>query len=88
MKTHVRRFLMLFVASLFVFTVGLPAAQAANPAASCVGVIVSTQAPAGQFDVNTYKALAETVGSTTFGAFVATGAQLHEGSVEACLPQP
>lgn len=88
MKTHVRRFLMLFVASIFVFAAGLPAAQAAAPTASCVGVIVSTQAPAGQFDVNTFKALAVSFGLPTFGAFVATGAQLHEGSYWACLPQP
>jgi hypothetical protein len=88
MKTHVRRFFMLLAAMLFVFIAGLPAAQAANPKASCVGIIVSTQASAGEFDVNTYKALAETFGLPTFGQFVAGGGQVHEGSFEACLPQP
>ncbi|UVJ39041.1 hypothetical protein [Arthrobacter sp. CJ23] len=86
MKTQIRRFLMLFVAVLFVFTAGLPAAQAANPKASCVGVIVSTLAPAGELDVDDFKALAESTGAPTFGQFVKTGAQLHLGSMEACLP--
>lgn len=86
MRIHVRRFVMLFVAALFAFTAGLPAAQAADHRASCVGIIVSTQAPAGELDVNYYKAIAEEEG-LTFGQFVASGAQLHEGSFEACLPQ-
>lgn len=87
MKTQIRRFLILFVTALFIFATGLPAAQAANPKASCVGIIVSATAPAGEFDVNIYKALAESFGVPTFGQFVKGGATLHAGSMEACLPQ-
>jgi hypothetical protein len=61
-----------------------PAAQAANDHDSCVGIIVSTEASAGTLDVNNYKALA---GDGPFGEFVSFGAQLHEGSYEACVPQ-
>ncbi|QDG68358.1 MULTISPECIES: hypothetical protein [unclassified Pseudarthrobacter] len=86
MKTPTRRFVMLSVAIPLAFTAGLPAAQAANPNASCVGIIVSSEAPAGEFDVDTYKDLAESVGVSPFGQFVVTGARLHEGSMEACLP--
>jgi hypothetical protein len=77
---------MLFVAALFVLTTGLPAAQAANEKASCVGLIVSTEATAGELDVNYYKAIAEALDYPTFGQFVAGGAQLHLGSPEACAP--
>lgn len=77
---------MLFVAILLAFAAGLPAVQAANPNASCVGIIVSSEAPAGEFDVGTYKDLAEDAGVSPFGQFVTTGARLHEGSLEACLP--
>lgn len=87
MNIHIRRFAMLFVAALLVVTTGLPAAHAtANEKASCVGLIVSTQASAGELDVNYYKALAEEGGFSTFGQFVAGGAQVHLGSPEACLP--
>ncbi len=86
MNTHIRRSAMLFVAALFVLTTGLPAAQAANEKASCVGLIVSTEVTAGEPDVNTYKDLAEESGLSTFGQFVAGGAQLHLGSPEACAP--
>lgn len=62
-----------------------PAAQAAaNDHASCVGIIVSTEASAGTLDVDNYKALA---GDVPFGEFVSFGAKLHEGSYEACVPQ-
>jgi hypothetical protein len=86
MNIHIRRFAVLFVAALFVVTTGLPAAQAANEKASCVGLIVSAEAAAGQLDVNTYKDLAEADGLPNFGQFVAGGAQLHLGSPEACAP--
>jgi hypothetical protein len=87
MNIHIRRFAMLFVTALFVLTTGLPAAHAtANEKASCVGLIVSTGATAGELDVNTYKDLAEEGGFSTFGQFVAGGAQLHLGSPEACAP--
>lgn len=64
---------------------GTVAASAASPQASCVGTIVSTQARAGEFDVGTYKALAQSLGETAFGQFVSFGAQTHEGSFEECL---
>jgi hypothetical protein len=87
MNIHIRRFAMLVVAALLVVTTGLPAAHAtANEKASCVGLIVSTEASAGELDVNTYKALAEALDYSTFGQFVADGAQEHLGSPEACLP--
>jgi hypothetical protein len=86
MNVHIRRFAMLFVAALVALTTGLPAAQAANEKASCVGLIVSAGATAGDLDVNTYKDLAEALGYSTFGQFVAYGAQLHLGSPEACAP--
>ena len=60
-----------------------PAAEAANDHASCGG-IVSTEASAGTWDVDNYKALA---GDAPFGEFVSFGAKLHEGSYEACVPQ-
>jgi hypothetical protein len=85
MNTHIRRFVMLFVAGLLALTAGLPAAHAtANSKASCVGLIVSTEAPAGEFDVNNYKALAGD--SAPFGQFVSGGGHEHLGSVEACIP--
>ena len=87
MNTHIRRFAMLFTATLVALTMGLPAAQAANHRASCVGLIVSSEASAGVLDVNVYKAIAKDLGYTTFGGFVAGGAQVHLGSVEACVPQ-
>ncbi|HJV98109.1 MAG TPA: hypothetical protein VJ617_03325 [Arthrobacter sp.] len=87
MNTHIRRFAMLFVAALLAFAAGLPAAQAANHRASCVGLIVSSEAPTGVLDVNAYKAVAEAGGYSTFGQFVAGGGQVHLGSVEACVPQ-
>lgn len=87
MSTHIRRFVMLFIAALFVFMTGLPAAQAANHRASCVGLIVSAEARAGVLDVNVYKSIAKDGAFSTFGQFVAGGAQVHFGSVEACLPQ-
>jgi hypothetical protein len=65
---------------------GTVAASAASPDASCVGIIVSTQAPAGEFEVGTYKALADSFGLPTFGQFVSVGAKLHEGTFEECLP--
>lgn len=83
MKIYVRRFVMLFVASLLALTAAAPAAQAANHHASCVGLIVSTEASAGTLDVDNYKALA---GDAPFGEFVSFGAKLHEGSYEACVP--
>lgn len=87
MNTYVRRFAMLFAATLVALTMGLPAAQAANHHASCVGLIVSAEATAGVLDVNTYKAIAEAGGFATFGEFVKGGAQIHLGSAEACFPQ-
>ena len=78
---------MLSSATLLALAMGLPAAQAANHRASCVGLIVSSEASAGVLDVNVYKAIAEAGGYSTFGQFVAGGAQLHLGSVEACVPQ-
>ena len=65
---------------------GMTTALAASPKASCVGIIVSTEAQAGVLDVDNYKAIAESQEAPTFGQFVATGAQLHFGSVEDCLP--
>ena len=87
MNTHIRRFAMLSSATLLALAMGLPAAQAANHRASCVGLIVSSEASAGVLDVNVYKAIAEAGGYSTFGGFVAGGAQIHLGSVEACVPQ-
>ncbi|HEY9357028.1 MAG TPA: hypothetical protein VIQ52_12085 [Arthrobacter sp.] len=87
MNTHIRRLAMLFTATLVALTLGLPAAQAANHRASCVGLIVSAEASAGVLDVNVYKALADAGGFSTFGGFVKGGAQIHLGSAEACLPQ-
>ena len=87
MKTHIRRFAMLSSATLLALAMGLPAAQAANHRASCVGLIVSSEASAGVLDVNMYKAIAKAGGYSTFGQFVAGGAQVHLGSVEACVPQ-
>ena len=87
MNTYVRRSAMLFAATLVALTMALPAAQAANHRASCVGLIVSAEASAGVLDVNAYKALAEAGGLSTFGEFVAGGAQVHLGSVEDCVPQ-
>ncbi|MDR7161053.1 hypothetical protein [Arthrobacter sp. BE255] len=87
MNTHIRRFAMLSSATLLALAMGLPAAQAANHRASCVGLIVSSEASAGVLDVNMYKAIAEAGGYSTFGQFVAGGAHVHLGSVEACVPQ-
>jgi hypothetical protein len=87
MKTHIRRFVMIFIAAMAALAMGLPAAQAANHRASCVGLIVSLEASAGVLDVNAYKAIAEAADYSTFGQFVAGGAQVHLGSVEACVPQ-
>jgi hypothetical protein len=87
MKTHIRRFVMIFIAAMAALAMGLPAAQAANHRASCVGLIVSMEASAGVLDVNAYKAIAEAADYSTFGQFVAGGAQVHLGSVEACVPQ-
>ena len=78
---------MLSSATLLALAMGLPAAQAANHRASCVGLIVSSEASAGVLDVNMYKAIARAGGYSTFGQFVAGGAQVHLGSVEACVPQ-
>ena len=68
------------------FSQGMSTAVAASPKASCVGIIVSSEAQAGVLDVDTFKALAESEGAPNFGRFVAGGAQLHLGSVEACFP--
>jgi hypothetical protein len=88
MKTHIRRFVMVFIAALAALAMGLPAAQAAaNHRASCVGLVVSTEASAGVLDVNVYKAIAEAMDYSTFGQFVAGGAQVHLGSAGACVPQ-
>ena len=65
-----------------------PAAAAADPGASCVGVIVSNLAPQRMFDVNDFKALGEAFGAPTFGQFVSGGAREHLGSLEACVPVP
>jgi hypothetical protein len=88
MNTHIRRFAMLFTATLVALTMGLPGAQAANQRASCVGLIVSSEASAGVLDVNVYKAIAKAGGYSTFGQFVADGAKVHLGSPEECAPQP
>ena len=87
MKTLIRRSVVLCIAALAALAMGLPAAQAANHRASCVGLIVSTEASAGVLEVETYKALAEGGGFSTFGEFVKGGAQIHLGSPEACFPQ-
>jgi hypothetical protein len=63
-----------------------PAQAASSPHASCVGIIVSNLAPAGEFDVGSFKALADSEGAPTFGAFVSTGARLHASTYEDCLP--
>ena len=78
---------MLFTGTLVALTMGLPGAQAANQRASCVGLIVSSEASAGVLDVNVYKAVAKAGGCATFGEFVAGGAKVHLGSVEDCVPQ-
>ncbi|WP_247048228.1 hypothetical protein [Arthrobacter rhizosphaerae] len=65
---------------------GMTTAVAASPEASCVGIIVSTEAQAGVLDVRNYKAIAESQEAPTFGQFVAQGAKLHFGSVEDCFP--
>jgi hypothetical protein len=87
MKTYIRRSVMLLVAAPLALAAGIPAAQAANPNASCVGIIVSTEATAGTLDVDNFKAIAKSGGAPTFGRFVAVGAQLHEGSYADCFPQ-
>ncbi|ELT45459.1 hypothetical protein [Arthrobacter nitrophenolicus] len=87
MNTHVRRFTLLCAAGLFAFTAGAAPAQAANNRASCVGIIVSTEATAGTLDVNYYKGVAEAFDYDTFGHFVADGARQHAGSLKACEPQ-
>ena len=69
-----------------VMSQGMAAASAANPKSSCVGLIVSTLAPTGELDVDNFKALAESMGVSPFGAFVAEGAHFHEGTFERCLP--
>ena len=62
----------------------VPASAVANPKASCVGIVASTTA--GELDTSEVKALADALGAPNFGQFVAEGAKLHEGTVEACLP--
>jgi ABC-type sugar transport system substrate-binding protein len=86
MNTHVRRFTLLCAAGLFAFTAGTAPAQAANNRASCVGIIVSTYAPAGMLDVNDYKDAAKDLEYDTFGRFVADGARQHAGSLKDCEP--
>lgn len=61
-----------------------PAWAEAAPPASCVGTVVSAQAPGGQLDVAGYKAEAQAAGFTTFGGFVADAAGQHLGSLAAC----
>jgi hypothetical protein len=87
MKTLIRRSVVLCIAALAALAMGLPAAQAANHRASCVGLIVSTEARAGVLDVDVYKAVAEAGQLSTFGQFVSAGAQLHLGSAQVCAPQ-
>jgi hypothetical protein len=87
MNLHLRRFVMLCTAGLIMLAAGLSPAQAANNRASCVGIIVSTEAPAGVLDVGNYKAIAEEVGAKNFGEFVAEGAHRHDASVEKCLEE-
>ena len=65
-----------------------PAAAAANPQASCVGIIVSNLAPAGAFDVDDFKAIGESFGTPNFGQFVRVGASQHFGSLQQCMPAP
>lgn len=64
----------------------VPASATADPEASCVGIIASELATAGELDVGEFMALADALGAPNFGLFVAGGAMLHEGSLEACLP--
>ena len=64
----------------------VPAQAASSPHASCVGIIVSTLAPAGEFDVSAYKAFSEQEGARNFGAFVSVGASLHLSTFEDCQP--
>ncbi|NUP60129.1 MAG: hypothetical protein HOQ04_03320 [Pseudarthrobacter sp.] len=86
MSAHLRRIAIISLAGLSIFAAGAAPAQAANAGASCVGIIVSTQASAGELDVNYFKDLAQEGGAPNFGQFVQEGARLHNGSLEACLP--
>jgi len=87
MNVHLRRLAIASAAGLFAFAAGPVPAHAATEQSSCVGIIVSTQARAGDLDVNHFKDLAEAEDSPTFGQFVAGGAQLHLESLDACLPE-
>lgn len=69
-----------------IFSQGMTTAVAASPEASCIGIIVSSEAQAGVLDPAVFKALAESQGAPNFGQFVAQGAKLHFGSVEDCFP--
>jgi hypothetical protein len=81
----IRRVVMTGTAIVAVFALtAMPAAAAANDNASCVGIIASAQAP--KLDVDQFKKLADEAGAKNFGQFVAGGAKLHAGSLEACLP--
>ncbi|MHC6593176.1 hypothetical protein [Arthrobacter sp. C152] len=86
MSIHLRRIAVASLAGLSIFAAGVTPAQAANDGASCVGIIVSTQAQAGELDVNYFKDLAEDEDAPNFGQFVQEGARLHEGSLKACFP--
>jgi hypothetical protein len=86
MTVHLRRTAIISLAGLSLLAVGAAPAQAANDAASCVGIIVSTQASAGVLDVNYFKDIAREDGTRNFGQFVQFGARLHNGTMEACLP--
>lgn len=73
-------------AAIALMVAAAPAVAAPAPGASCVGTIAGTLAPQGQLDIDQFKALAAAGGSPSFGQFVAGGAQLHAGSLGACLP--
>ena len=85
MIVQLRRAAVFTLAGLSVLALATPA-HAANDGASCVGIIVSSQAMAGDLDVNYFKDLAKDEDAPTFGQFVQGGARMHEGSVKACLP--
>ena len=87
MNAHLRRFVLLGTAGLFAFAAGLAPAHAANDHASCVGIFVSTEAPAGNLDVASYKVEAEMAGAPNFGQFVAAAAQRHAKTFEKCLQE-
>ncbi|BCW53501.1 MULTISPECIES: hypothetical protein [unclassified Arthrobacter] len=86
MTVLLRRAAIFSLAGLSILAGSAAPAQATNDAASCVGIIVSTQAQAGELDVNYFKDLADDEDAPNFGQFVQGGAHLHYGSMEACLP--